>query len=281
MARGMTPSAAVLTVAVVTAASIAAGQIYVKITSDYMKSADSASSANDTAENDDVENTAPAESSAVAKETYDYTIEVPSGSTAALNGETLSGPVETGVSASNFFQFTDTSWVPLVDVYEVKNISEEPELTINGESYVLLKDAVSGHMLAGRPSSGSDDPDWIEKAQLLSQYPSKEATVGQVGAVSLTSSSWYPFYTTLANTWFTDHSISNFSNQKVLNAVIQSDDTAVADIIFDYYADSGEYQRTWYIGYQLTFVKSNGTWLIGGVEVNNELNPGNHGLQGY
>ena len=57
----------------------------------------------------------------------------------------------------------------------------------------------------------------------------------------------------------------------------QSDDTMTAQVIFSYYAknSSRDLERTWYIGYQLTFADEDGTWRICSTAINNELNPGN------
>ena len=44
-------------------------------------------------------------------------------------------------------------------------------------------------------------------------------------------------------------------------------------MVFDYFADNGEVHRTWHIGYQMTMVNTPQGWKVGGMEINNELNP--------
>ena len=43
--------------------------------------------------------------------------------------------------------------------------------------------------------------------------------------------------------------------------------------MFDYYAENEEVSRTWYIGYQMTFLEVDGEWKVLDIEINNELNP--------
>ena len=113
----------------------------------------------------------------------------------------------------------------------------------------------------------------IRDGELIASYPAQDASLGEVAAIALTSSSWYQRYTTLQNYWFTAHKVHEFSNEQVLRAAYQNDDTILAHVVFDYFADNGEVHRTWNIGYQMTFLNTAEGWKVAGMEINNELNP--------
>lgn len=199
-------------------------------------------------------------------------IEVPAGAELKINGNVLGKEYlkESDVPAVNCEQFPVSTEKVSVDVYEIGPLLGEPE----ADEWVLLKDVLSGHYLAGKEVT--DDvllEEMIRDAELLAAYPAQDASLAQVAAVSLTNTTWYSRYATLQNYWFTSHSTSEFSNAQVLKAVYQSDDVIAAHIVFDYYADNGEVHRTWHCGYQLTFVQTENGWKIAGTAINNELNP--------
>ena len=77
----------------------------------------------------------------------------------------------------------------------------------------------------------------------------------------------------LQNNWFTTHSISNFSNVNAFDIILQTEDTAVGHVSFDYYASNGDVDRTWHGGYQMTLINESGTWKIAGFGINIDLNP--------
>lgn len=205
-----------------------------------------------------------------------FVLEVPAGLQFEVNGAPVdeSACLERNTPSSNFFQVYGREFMPMVDVYEIGGLLGEPEITANGEVYGFVKDPMSERLLVGRRV---EDPEFeaymIDCGERLAMYPAQDCGLGHVAEIALTSSDWYQKYATLQNYWFTGHNIMNFSEEKVLGAVRQSDDTVVAHVVFDYFADDGEVSRTWHCGYQLTFVEMDGQWLVAGTEICSELNP--------
>lgn len=209
-----------------------------------------------------------------------YTIEVPTGLSITANGSPIdkSYMKEEGVVATNFTGLRDTSPAPLVDVYVLENLLGEPDIQVAGESgYGSLTDVLTGRILIGKTST---DPSlattMISAAEICAKFPAQEASVGQVGAISITNSDWYKRVSGVQNQWFTAHSTSSFSNQNAFNIIQQSEDSMVGFVTFDYYASNGEVSRTWNGGYQMTFLNVGGTWKIAGMAINNEMNPNKH-----
>ena len=203
-----------------------------------------------------------------------YTIEVPAGMSLRVGNTPVDASFcrEKGVEPSNFFQVSDPSVIPLVDIYEITGVLDQPELN-REEGYSMLQDVLSKNWLLGRTVTDEAlKKELIEAAELIAQYPAMDTSLASVQAVSDTSSAWYRQYVTLQNYWFTAHSVKQFSNEHC-DAVQQSDDTIVSHIYFDYFMDSGEYNRTWHVGYQLTFRKANDRWIVCGTELNSLLNP--------
>ncbi len=199
-------------------------------------------------------------------------VEVPAGEPLVIHGETVSRSliIEENVPAANGFQFADESKVPRVDVYQLEGLLSEPA----ADDLVLVQDPITGHYLAGRPVTDEElKKEMIRDGELIAGYPAQDNSLAEVAAIALTSSSWYQRYTTLQNYWFTAHRTHEFSNEQVLRAAYQNDDTIVAHVVFDYFADNGEVHRTWHIGYQMTFLNTADGWKVAGMEINNELNP--------
>lgn len=209
--------------------------------------------------------------------TESYTIEVPAGSAVTANGTPLSQAErkQQNVPGTVFNQIPDQSSVPMVDIYELNGVLGEPEIEIQGTGTAEnVENILNGHIIAGRKV---DDPKLmqmiIDYAKLIAQYPAQETSLGAVAAICDTSASWYQRYTTLQNYWFTSHSISEFTNQQVLRCTALSDDTMLAHVVFDYFADNGEVHRTWHIGYQMALKKYGDVWKVAGMGIDNELNP--------
>lgn len=209
----------------------------------------------------------------------DYTLEVPTGLTPTINGIALdaSTMTEQNVNASNFSGLSSAydSGIPKVDVYVVENLLGEPEIGIEGESgYTTMKDVLTNHLFIGKASEDSDEANtFITDAKICAGFPAQDTSLSQVAAISVTNSDWYERVSGVQNQWFTSHSVSSFSNENAFNIIHQSDDTMVGYVTFDYYASNGEVDRTWNCGYQMTFIKENGTWKIAGMAIDNELNP--------
>ncbi|MBQ9329033.1 MAG: hypothetical protein IJ225_10955 [Solobacterium sp.] len=203
-----------------------------------------------------------------------YTVEVPQGIELEVYGSPVSSQyrIASGQQASNFFQVSDSSIIPIVDIYQFDGLLGAPALN-EAEGYSMIQDVLSGNWLLGKEVIDEAlKQELIHDAELIAMYPAEDTSLASVTAISDTTSSWYRKYVTLQNYWFTAHNTMELSNESI-QAVMQSEDTIVAHITFDYYADNGEVNRTWHVGYQLTFRKSGDTWLVCGTELNSLLNP--------
>lgn len=80
-----------------------------------------------------------------------YRVEVPQGITLKANGTPIGQEhlIESGKEASNFFQITDSSIIPTVDIYEFDGLLGEPALN-KDEGYAMIKDVLSGNWLMGK-----------------------------------------------------------------------------------------------------------------------------------
>ena len=208
---------------------------------------------------------------------HDYVIEVPVGLKITANGVEVGSEylMEKDTVASNFSGLRDQSQAPRVDVYELSNLLGEPVIEVAGESgYGTLTDVLTGHIFVGKTASDSSlAQTMIDDAIICAKFPAQEASLGQVGAISITASDWYNRVAGVQNQWFTSHGTSSFSNQNAFNIIQQSEDSMVGFVTFDYYASNGEVSRTWNGGYQMTFLNVGGTWKIAGMAINNEMNP--------
>ena len=203
-----------------------------------------------------------------------YTVEVPSGLELKILGQPVGKEycIETGKEAANFFQVTDPSVIPFVDIYEFKDLLGAPALNAE-EGYSMIRDVLSDHWLLGKTVTDEElKKELIHAAELIAMYPAMDTALANVTAVSDTSAAWYKKYVTLQNYWFTAHNKMDITNQHC-EAVQQSDDTIVSHIYFDYFADNGEVNRTWHCGYQLTFRNIGGVWKVCGTELCSLLNP--------
>lgn len=207
--------------------------------------------------------------------TESYTVEVPSGLSLNVYGTPIGTEylVKKGAEAANFFQVTDSTVIPFVDIYQFDNLLGAPALNAD-EGYGMIQDVLSGNWLMGKKVTDQALLDeLVEDAKLIAMYPAMDASLSEVSAVSDTSSRWYQKYVTLPNYWFTSHNVKEITNEHI-EAVQQSDDTIVSHIYFDYFMDNGEVHRTWHVGYQLTFRNMNGKYVVCGTEINSLLNPG-------
>ncbi len=206
-----------------------------------------------------------------------YVIEVPAGLSITANGVPIGKEylVNENTVASNFTGMRDTSEAPKVDVYELDNLLGEPNIEVQGESgYGTLTDVLTGHIFIGKTVNDPElEQTMIDDAIICAKWPAQEAGLGQVAAVSITNSDWYSRVSGVQNTWFTAHGTSRFSNEKAFNIIQQSDDSMVGFVTFDYYASNGDVERTWYGGFQMSFLEVAGTWKIAGMAIDNEMNP--------
>lgn len=211
-----------------------------------------------------------------------YTVEIPTGLTLDINGMPVSSEylTATGTAASNFSGMYDESSVPLVDVYVVDNAEPDSVFTVDSDSsYSSITDVVTDTVYLGKTGDGSLNQTLIDDAQILAEYTAADASIYDVQAISVTNSDWYDRISSMQNLWFSDHTTSSFSNQQVLNLIQQSDNTAIANVVFDYYAANASADRTWHCGYQMTMINTDGTWRIAGMGINDNMNPGYNGKE--
>ena len=203
-----------------------------------------------------------------------FRVEVPQGLALTANGNPVGQEyrTESGKEASNFFQITDSSIIPTVDIYEFSGLLGEPALN-KEDGYAMIQDVLSGNWLLGKEVTDEElKKKLINAAEQIAMYPAQDTSLANVAAVSDTNAAWYRKYVSLQNYWFTAHNTMELSNE-TCRAVMQSEDTIAAQIAFDYFADNGEVSRTWHCGYQLTFRKSGEDWLVCGTEICSLLNP--------
>ena len=206
-----------------------------------------------------------------------YTVEVPTGLSIQVNGMDVDDSYLTAkkVTASNFSGLNDAAGAPKVDQYQLSNLLSDPVITVPSDSsYKTLKDAVSNIIYVGKDANTADNAViFTDDAKIISGFPAQDTSLGSVASISITASDWYSRISTLQNDWFTEHGTPTYSNLTAENIIQQSDDTMVGNVYFDYYATNGSVERTWHCGYQITFMESNGTMKIAGIEVNSSLNP--------
>jgi len=201
--------------------------------------------------------------------------EMPVGVTPTINGVEIGDEyiVEKDVAASNFFVEPTKDYVVNVNVYKVDGLLGEAQVN-EEDGYAMMQDCVSKRYLVGKEVTDSATLEKIiSDAQYLALYPCNDTTWSNIQALADTSATWYSRYYTIPPYWFTSHNTYNFSNQEVLKCIQQSDDTMVAQVIFDYYAAATDVDRTWHCGYQLTYRKINGEWKVCATEINSLLNP--------
>ncbi|MCR5228819.1 MAG: hypothetical protein K6D03_01690 [Solobacterium sp.] len=206
-----------------------------------------------------------------------YKIEVPVGLKVLVNGMELSRDYlyQEDIVATNFSGMNDQSEAPHVNQYIVENLMAEPVVTVKGDSsYTTLKNVLNNTLYVGKKTNDSALAEtMINDAMICAKWPAQEASLSQVAAISVTDSDWYKRVSGVQNQWFTAHGVSKFSNQTASNIIMQSEDTMVGYVTFDYYATNGDVERTWHGGYQMTFMNFGGVWKIAGMAVCNELNP--------
>ena len=183
--------------------------------------------------------------------------------------------IESNVPASNFLGLSNTANAPTVNRYHINSMIEIPRVTSDGKECALMEDVTSNTIYVG--TDATTDKDLanmiIQYAVTCAKFPAQEASVGAVGAISVTDSQWYRRVSGVQNNWFTSHGTSRFSNEDVLKIVKQSDTAAIANVVFDYYASNGSVDRTWNCGYQMTLINNGGVWKIAGMGIDSSLNP--------
>ncbi|MBQ6489078.1 MAG: hypothetical protein IJI75_07580 [Solobacterium sp.] len=206
-----------------------------------------------------------------------YMVEVPAGSIVSVNDIPFTKDMlaEADVPTAVCSQMPDQTAVPHMDIYQIDGLLGEPEITISGIAKTAnIKNVLTGNLVVGEEVTDQKILDMIIRyGETIAKFPAQEASLGEVAAIAFTQSYWYQRYQTVQNYWFTSHAISNFSNEKVLKCIKIDDDTMLAHVVFDYFADNGEVHRTWHIGYQMTLMKSGDTWKVAGMGIDNELNP--------
>ncbi len=207
----------------------------------------------------------------------DYIIEVPVGMTVSVNGSEMKDQylIESNVPASNYLGLGNTANAPKVNRYRINSMIDIPRVTSDGKECALMEDVTSNTIYVGTDATTDKDlaNTIIQYAVTCAKFPAQEAGVGAVSAVSVTDSQWYRRVSGVQNNWFTSHGTSKFSNEEVLKIVKQSDTSAIANVVFDYYASNGVVDRTWNCGYQMTLINTGGVWKIAGMGIDSSLNP--------
>lgn len=205
-----------------------------------------------------------------------YIVEVPEGVTIQVNGLDVGSDYikQSAVPATNFSGLKDTSKAPKVTRYELTNLISEPQITVDGTGYTMIKDVLSNTYYVGKGTINSDLENTIlSAAKTVARYPTKDGTLGAISAITITNSDFYDRVKTMDNQWYAAHNVSQFSNEEVLTIVQQDENSMIGNVIFDYLIASGSTSKEYHIGYQISFLKVNGAWKIAGFAIDNELNP--------
>lgn len=203
-------------------------------------------------------------------------VEAPAGITFKVNGVEVTNDYisNKNVTATNFSGLDDQSDAPKVVRYELNNLISEPVITTDNSGYTTIKDALSNTYFIGKETTDSDLEDTIINAgKTVARYPTKDGTLGAIGAITITGSDFYDRIKTMDNQWYAAHGTSQFSNEEVLSIVQQDENSMIANVIFDYYIASGSTSKEYHIGYQISFLNVRGTWKIAGFAIDNEMNP--------
>lgn len=203
-------------------------------------------------------------------------VEAPAGVTFKVNGVEVTNDYisNKNVTATNLSGLDDQSDAPKVVRYELNNLISEPVITTDNSGYTTIKDALSNTYFIGKETTDSDLEDTIINAgKTVARYPTKDGTLGAIGAITITGSDFYDRIKTMDNQWYAAHGTSQFSNEEVLSIVQQDENSMIANVIFDYYIASGSTSKEYHIGYQISFLNVRGTWKIAGFAIDNEMNP--------
>ncbi|MCR5449567.1 MAG: hypothetical protein K6F23_09235 [Solobacterium sp.] len=207
----------------------------------------------------------------------DYILEVPAGMKVNVNGSEMNDQylIEANVPASNYLGLSNTAGAPKVNRYRINAMIDIPHVTSDGKECGLMEDVTNNTIYVGTDATADKDlaNTIIQYAVTCAKFPAQEAGVGAVASVSITDSQWYRRVSGVQNNWFTSHGTSKFSNENVLKIVKQSDTSAIANVVFDYYASNGSVDRTWNCGYQMTLLNVGGVWKIAGMGIDSSLNP--------
>ena len=205
-----------------------------------------------------------------------YTIQVPQGVVLQINGNDLDDSyiIEKDVVANNFKGIPSGSVPFKVNTYEVKNLIKEPEITIKGSGYAMVKDVLSNYYYVGKTPTGVDyETIFASIGKSVARFPTKGGGLNEIPVI--TNSDFYSRIKTLNNQWYAAHGTAEFSNVKVSDVVMQSDDTMIGNVTMDFLISSSNASKTYHIGYQMTLINDGGKWKIAGFGIDNDLNPAN------
>lgn len=205
-----------------------------------------------------------------------YTVEVPQGVTIKVNGLDVGDEYikATNQPATNFSGLKDTTNAPKVTRYVLTNLISQPEITIDSPGYVMIEDVLSQAYYVGKDATTSDLKSVVlESAKTIARYPTKDGSFASVSAITINNSDFYERLKTMDNQWYASHNVSSFSNENVLSIVQQDENSMIANVVFDYLIGAGSTTKEYNIGYQMSFLKVNGTWKVAGFAIDNELNP--------
>ncbi len=206
-----------------------------------------------------------------------YTLEVPAGTTVAVNGTTLSADylVEKEAVSSGYKGMYTAADAPKVDRYRLNGLIDIPSVKSGETALTVMKDVTAPILYAGEDLTKDEEMTSmvIRYAETCAKFPAREGSLGAVAGIAVTNSAWYARVSGVQNDWFTAHNTSQFSNQAVPEIIMLGDDAAIANVVFDYYASNGTVSRTWNCGYQMFLVKQGGIWRIAGTGIDSTMNP--------
>lgn len=205
-------------------------------------------------------------------------VEVPAGETLYVNGIEVTSDYLTDkkVKSSYYSDIPSYDTIPVVDVYEVNDLIHTPELSLTSSSSVV-QNALTGTYYVGKTSNESVEQLIVDATYAIARFPAEDGSLGAIGNYALYDSDFYKRISTLQNQWFTPHNISKFLNTEVLDITWLSEDSFICNVVTDYYMTNGSLERTYYIGYQMSFLKANGSYKIAGFAIDNDMNPRNTG----
>lgn len=204
---------------------------------------------------------------------HEYIVEVPAAIRFTVNGQSINKNdcIEEKTTASNFNGLSSTKEAPLVNRYLFSNLINEP--VIETESgYAVIKDVLSNTLYIGKQTEDSElEEVFIKAAQALAKYPTKDGSLSTITQMTISNSDFYNRIRTMDNQWYAAHNSAVFSNMTVHDIIMQSEDTMIGNVTFDYKISANSASKTYHCGYQLTFMNTSGSWKIAGIGIDNTM----------
>ena len=204
----------------------------------------------------------------------EYRVEVPTGIDFTVNGLRVDPQdcVLKNTAAGNFSGLSDPDDAPKVDVYVFSNLISEPEISVEKSGYGVIRDVLSNTYYIGEKSSDSElSETFVKAAKALAQYPTKDGSLSAITSMTVSGSDFYNRIRTMDNQWYAAHNSAVFENMTVSDVIQQSETTMIGNVTFDYTISAASASKEYHCGYQLTFMKINGSWKIAGLGIDNTM----------